>query len=141
MQVVEECGACHINKGTNFCVRCKRSVCDLCWDEEWDLCADCAAYKRGEKWNLSQSIMNSLKIVEVAKEKLNYSTCETCVILRNHILHILKVAKDVEYCARTEALLEIESEARKAREALTDLSIRAIVKQKMKAPRELWRKL
>jgi hypothetical protein len=84
--------------------------------------------------------MNSLKTAEEAREKLK-SNCEECTILRNHLLHILKEMKDVEYSAKTEALPEVEVEARKARELLTDLSISAIVRQKMKAPRDVWRKL
>ena len=106
------------------------------------MCADCAAYKRAEKWNLSQAIRNSLKIVEEAKELLNNNNkCEGCAILRNHLLHILKEMKDVEYCAKTESLPEVEVEARNARELLTDLSVSTIIRQKMKAPRELWRRI
>ena len=137
---IQKCGICNLNKGETFCVRCKRAICDKCWDEEWDLCVDCAGYKRAEKWNLSQTIMNSLKTAEEAKEKLK-SNCEECTILRNHLLHILKEIKDVEYSAKTEALPEVEVAARNARELLTDLSISAIVRQKMKAPRDVWRKL
>jgi len=136
----QECGICNLNKGETFCVRCKRVICDKCWDEEWDLCADCAGYKRAEKWNLSQAIMNNLRTAEEAKEKLK-SNCEGCAILRNHLLHILKEMKDVEYWAKTEAMPEVEAEARNARQLLTDLSVNVIVRQKMKAPREVWRRL
>lgn len=136
----EKCGICDQNNGERFCVRCKRAICDRCWDEEWDLCGDCAAYKRAEKWDLSQTIRNALKTSDYSKKKLG-TECSECMILRDHLLYLLKRMKDIEFSAGTEAIPDIGLEAKRARETITELSIRILVKQKMKAPREPWRKL
>jgi hypothetical protein len=130
-----KCGICNVNKGEMFCFRCKRAICGHCWNEEWDLCADCAAYKQAEKWNLSQGIRNAQKSIDYSKAKIG-AGCSGCLILRDHLLYLLKKMKDTEYTASTELIPDIGVEAKSAREMLTDLSIRVVVSQKMKAPRD-----
>lgn len=132
---IGKCGVCSLNKGELFCVRCKRAVCDHCWDEEWDLCVDCAAYKRAETWNLTMGIKNALKTADCAKEKLG-TGCGDCVILRDHLLSLLKKMKDIEYTASTESIPGVGVQAKSARETLTGLSIRVLVSQKMKQPKD-----
>jgi hypothetical protein len=99
------------------------------------LCSDCAAYKEAEKWNLSQGIRNALKTIAYAKAKLGEG-CSECVILRDHLLYLLKKMKDTEYTASTELMPDVGAEAKSTRETLTELSIRVIVSQKMKSPRD-----
>jgi hypothetical protein len=136
----EKCGICDQKEGKRFCVRCWRAICDDCWNGEWDLCGDCATYKRAEKWNLSQAISNTLNISDYSKNKLD-TDCSGCKILRDHLLYLIKRMKDVESAADIEALPDIASEARRARETITQLGIKVLVKQKMRAPREPWGRL
>jgi hypothetical protein len=63
------------------------------------------------------------------------------LILRDHLSYLLKKMKDTGYAASTESIPGIGAEARSAREMLTDLSIRVMVGQKMKALREPSKKL
>ena len=135
----DKCARCGGQNGRNFCVRCKRAVCDDCWNPAWSLCRECSSYKEGVRWDLTQILAQAMRTAEFASRQLN--KCADCPILRDHLLYLLKTTKNIEYTAQIEGLFDEQHHAAEARRRLTDLAIWILIRQGMRADKDLWRRL
>jgi len=80
-----------------------------------------------------------MRTAEYAEKRMN--RCVGCPILRDHLLYLLKAAKNIEYSAQLEGLFDEQHHAAEARRRLTNLAIRVLVRQGMQAGTDLWRYL
>jgi NMD protein affecting ribosome stability and mRNA decay len=134
------CLRCGKTSGHNFCVRCKRAVCDACWNGAWALCQDCGAYKEGVRWDFTQTLTHAANTAAFATEKLR-TDCALCPVLRDQLLYLLKTAKSVEYAAQQEGLRDEAQRATQLRQRLTDLAVKVLIRLEMRADGDIWRHL
>jgi len=134
------CTSCGRTDGRNFCVRCKRTVCDRCWNTGWSLCRECSAYKEGVRWDLHQILSNTSRTALFASEKMS-TNCSACPVLRDQLLYLLKTVKNVEYSAQQEGLFDEQHQAAETRKQLTNLAVKVLAGQGLKANADLWRHL
>ncbi len=135
---MRNCVSCGTEGAENFCVRCKREICDDCWNPEWDLCRNCSGYKEGVRWDISQVLSHSAKTAEFVVSKLG-TDCGSCPILRDYLLYLLKTTKSLAHSAKQEGLLDEQHHADEMRQALTNLSVQILVRQGFRANSNLWR--
>ncbi len=81
-----------------------------------------------------------MKTALFVSQKLD-TDCGQCPILRDQLLYLLKSMKNVEFTAQFEGLFTEQQQATKARTALTELAIRALIQQGIHADSDMWRHL
>ncbi len=123
-----ECAICG-RQASMICIRCRRPICENCLDKTWYLCRECASLK----WEIEADYHRRLNYLEnvysVSKEKAKIAQCKNCIILRELLISVLKLLREILDEARKEGFDEVERRARKLELKITNLLLPILIRQ------------
>jgi len=123
------CEVCGRNPAVSICLRCRRLVCDECM-ASFGLCRDCYALKRvieNDRINLLDYIYRMSLLCRDHIDK--YDKCSRCIILREMLISLYKMLKDLSHEAKKEYFEEILKKIKTVEPMLRRLLVRVIIMQ------------
>lgn len=136
-----KCERCDVEKANIFCLRCKRSICQNCYEKPLGLCIDCISFKKAREWDRRQLVRTIADTNTIASQKLETDFCQGCGILRYHLLFTLKVLKNLGIELEEEDLSGLTAPVTQLREATITLIIEAVAQKNLEADPTSWKRI
>ena len=136
-----KCERCEEQAATLFCLRCKRAICQNCYDQSLAVCNDCVNFKKAREWDRHQLVRTLAENITIASEKLEKEFCQGCTILRYQLLFTLKVLKNLGIELEQEDLSGLRQPVEQLREATIPLIIEAVAQKDLNADPKAWRRI
>ncbi|UCG89935.1 MAG: B-box zinc finger protein [Candidatus Heimdallarchaeota archaeon] len=136
-----KCEKCEKELATLFCLRCKRAICQHCYDQSLAVCNDCVNFKKAREWDRRQLVRTLAENVRFASDKLEKDACQGCEILRYQLLFSLKVLKNLGIELEQEDLSGLKQPINQLREAIIPLIIEVIAQKDLDADPAAWRRI
>lgn len=141
MVSILKCEKCEKELATLFCLRCKRAICQNCYDQSLAVCNDCVNFKKAREWDRQQLVCSLAKNVKVASEKLEKESCQGCTILRYQLLFTLKVLKNLGIELEQEDLSGLKRHVNQLRDVILPLIIEAVAQKDLDADPAAWTRI
>jgi len=121
------CEICGKRRATSICLRCRRLVCNDCLGSV-GLCIDCYNIKKVLELDGLRALNYVKKMANICSNMLEKSReCLGCIVLREMLISLYKMLRDLTHEARKELYGELLRKAKELEPKVRNLLIKVIV--------------
>ncbi|RLF24924.1 MAG: hypothetical protein DRN15_01430 [Thermoprotei archaeon] len=125
-----KCAICNREDARHICLRCRRDVCDGCYDETLMLCRDCISFKVALEEDVRRRLDYFRRLALNIRDHARASpTCARCPILREMCLTLVKWIKDYDQLVRRELLVDVEKDLKQVKTLVYRVAAEALIRQ------------
>ncbi len=131
---MERCEICREKEATTICIRCRRIICEDCSSPHAWLCKECYEFKKSIEEDRDIMLDYVRKMTKICSASIRNSSCANCIILRETVLSLYKMLKDIKEEAQREYFESLIKKAEEIEKELRLLLISLLISQGLRIP-------
>jgi len=131
---MHKCEICNRKDATTICIKCRRLICEDCLSPEYLICKECYEFKKAVEENRELVLDYARKMTKICLTHLSSDTCSNCIILRELVISLLKMVRELRQEAEREFFESLIERSAALERRLKMMLISILMKQGLAIP-------